>query len=63
MRPEQAKMLRLLEQRVITGDKMEMTLFSKAPFSLWGGRVRMEQLFGREGLLKIVEELNTLIVA
>lgn len=63
MRPEQATMLRLLEQRVIAGDKVEMRLFGQPPFSLWGGRVRMEQLFGRDGLLKIVDELNVLMVA
>jgi type I restriction enzyme R subunit len=48
---------------VITGDTIEMKLFGQPPFSLWGGRVRMEQLFGRDGLLKIVEELNALMVA
>lgn len=63
IRPEQATMLRLLEQRVIAGDKIEIKLFGQPPFSLWGGRARMEQLFGRDGLLKIVEELNALMVA
>lgn len=61
--PEQAQMLRLLEARVQAGDKIEMRLFSQPPFSLWGGRARMERLFGREGLAKIVEELNTLLAA
>jgi len=61
--PEQAKMLRLLQARVRAGDKIEMRTFSLAPFSLWGGRVRMERLFGKEGLAKIVEELNTLLAA
>jgi type I restriction enzyme R subunit len=61
--PEQAKMLRLLQARVLAGDKIEMRLFSQTPFSLWGGRARMEKLFGREGLTKIVEELNTLLAA
>ena len=61
--PEQAKMLRLLQQRVLAGETVEMKLFSQTPFSLWGGRVRMEQLFGREGLLQIVEELNSLLIA
>ena len=56
-------MLRLLQARVLTGDKIEMRLFSQPPFSLWGGRARMERLFGREGLTKIVEELNGLLAA
>lgn len=61
LRPEQARMLRLLKQRVLAGDKIEMRLFSQPPFSLWGGRARMEQLFGKEDLLKIVEEFNLLV--
>lgn len=63
MKPEQAQMLRLLKSRVIAGDKIEMRMFSQTPFSLWGGRARMEQLFGKEGLVKIVEEFNTLLAA
>ena len=63
LKPEQARMLRLLESRVLAGDKIEMRLFSQPPFSLWGGRVRMEQLFGKEGLSRIVEELNALLAA
>jgi type I restriction enzyme R subunit len=63
IRPEQAQMLRLLQQRVLQGEGIDVKIFSQPPFSLWGGRVRMEQLFGREGLLKIVEELNTLLAA
>ncbi|MBI2447419.1 MAG: hypothetical protein HYV48_02645 [Candidatus Omnitrophica bacterium] len=63
IKPDHARMLRLLEERVLAGDKIEMRLFSMPPFSLWGGRVRMEQLFGRENLIRIVEELNTLLVA
>lgn len=61
--PEKAKMLRLLQQRVLQGETIEMSLFSQPPFSMWGGRVRMEQLFGKDGLAKVVEELNTLLAA
>ncbi|MBI4653585.1 MAG: DEAD/DEAH box helicase family protein [Nitrospirae bacterium] len=61
IKPEQAQMLRLLQARVLAGDKIEMRMFSQPPFSLWGGRVRMEQLFGKEKLAKIVEELNMLL--
>ncbi len=63
IKPEQAQMLRLLKQRLVVGDKLEMPMFSKPPFSLWGGRARMEQLFGREVLAKIVEEFNSLLAA
>jgi type I restriction enzyme R subunit len=63
IKPEQAQMLRLLQARVLAGDKIEMRMFSQPPFSLWGGRVRMEQLFGKESLVRIVEELNMLIAA
>ena len=63
IKPEQAQMLRLLQSRVLAGDKIEMRIFSQPPFSLWGGRVRMEQLFGKETLAKLVEELNTLLAA
>jgi type I restriction enzyme R subunit len=61
--PDHAQMLRLLESRVLAGDKIEMRLFSLPPFSLWGGRVRMEQIFGRENLVRIVDELNMLLTA
>jgi len=63
LKPEQAQMLRLLKSRVLAGDKIEMRLFSQPPFSLWGGRARMEQLFGKEGLTKIVDEFNLLLAA
>ena len=61
--PEKAQMLRLLKSRVLTGETVEMKIFSQPPFSLWGGRVRMEQLFGRRELARIVEEINTLLAA
>ncbi len=63
IKPEQAQMLRLLQSRVLAGDTVEMRMFSQPPFSLWGGRVRMEQLFGKENLAKIIEELNNLLAA
>lgn len=63
MKPEQSQMLRLLKSRVLAGDTIELRIFSQPPFSLWGGRSRMEKLFGRDGLTQIVEELNTLLAA
>jgi type I restriction enzyme R subunit len=59
----QAQMLRLLESRVLRGDKIEMPMFSQPPFSLWGGLVKMENLFGRERLRTLIDELNTLLAA
>jgi type I restriction enzyme R subunit len=61
--PAQAQMLRLLKARVMTGEEITMRLFSLPPFSLWGGLTRMEQLFGKEQLLQMVDELNTLLAA
>ena len=59
--PDQARMLRLLKARVLSGDTISLELFSQPPFTLWGGRTRMEQLFGGEQLQEMVEELNSLI--
>lgn len=61
--PEQAHMLRLLKNRVLAGDPIEIKLFSQAPFSIYGGRIRMEQLFGKEKLGEMVDELNSLFAA
>lgn len=61
--PGQAQMLRLLKARVMTGEAITMRLFSQPPFSLWGGLTRMEQLFGKEQLLQMVDELNALLAA
>lgn len=61
--PSQAQMLRLLKARVMTGEEITMRLFSQPPFSLWGGLTRMEQLFGKEQLLQMVDELNALLAA
>jgi type I restriction enzyme R subunit len=61
--PAQAQMLRLLKARVMTGEEITMRLFSQPPFSLWGGLTRMEQLFGKEQLLEMVDELNALLAA
>ena len=59
----QAQMLRLLEARVITGEQIELPIFNRPPFSLWGGLNRMEKLFGREKLQTMIEELNALLAA
>lgn len=63
IKPEQATMLRLLKQRVLAGDTIELRIFSQPPFSIYGGRARMEQLFGKDGLNQVVEELNILLAA
>lgn len=61
--PAQAQMLRLLKARVMTGEEISMNLFSQPPFSLWGGRRRMEELFGSQQLEQMIEELNVLLAA
>ncbi|MDI7259568.1 MAG: DEAD/DEAH box helicase family protein [Thermodesulfobacteriota bacterium] len=61
--PGQAQMLRLLKARVAAGEAITLRLFSLPPFSLWGGLVRMEQLFGKECLVQMVDELNNLLAA
>jgi len=61
--PDQARMLRLLKARVLTGEQINIRLFSQPPFSLWGGLVRMEQLFGKRQLIQMVDELNMLLAA
>ena len=58
-----AQMLRLLKSRVSAGEEITMRLFSQPPFALWGGLTRMEQLFGKEQLLQMVDELNELLAA
>jgi type I restriction enzyme R subunit len=63
LKPEQAIMLRLLKQRVLAGDSIEPRIFSLPPFSIYGGRARMEQLFGKDGLNQVIEELNLLLAA
>ena len=63
IKPAQAQMLRLLKARVMTGEEITIRLFSQPPFSLWGGLTRMEQLFGKEKLLRMVDELNVLLAA
>jgi type I restriction enzyme R subunit len=63
LKPEQALMLRLLKQRVLAGDNIGLRIFSQPPFSIYGGRARMEQLFGKDGLSQVVDELNTLLAA
>jgi len=66
--PEQARMLQLLRNVVLATVReaatvpIDAAIFSRAPFSLLGGRTKMENLFGgREKLGAILEELNELI--
>lgn len=61
--PAQAQMLRLLRSRAMTGETIDMQLFGLPPFSLWGGRTRMEELFGKLQLAQMIDELNTLLAA
>jgi type I restriction enzyme R subunit len=65
----QAQMLRLLKSHLVAqvSDKkvepISVGLFSQPPFSLWGGGARMEQLFGKQNLHQMVDELNALLAA
>jgi len=63
IQPHQSQMLRLLEARVLAGEQIEVSMFGRPPFSLWGGLNRMEKLFGREKLQAMIEELNNLLAA
>ncbi len=58
--PEQSKMLRLLRNRFLAGEQIDITVFNRdATFKQVGGRRKMERLFGEAGLRKIVDDLNT----
>jgi len=66
--PDQARMLQLLRNVVLATVReaapapIDTGIFMRAPFTLLGGRTRMETLFGgRERLGSILEELNELI--
>ncbi|MBN1887475.1 MAG: DEAD/DEAH box helicase family protein [Thermoflexales bacterium] len=59
LNPDQAKMLRLLRNRFLAGETIDITLFNRdSTFGQIGGRRKMEQLFGEAGLRTILEELN-----
>jgi type I restriction enzyme R subunit len=66
--PDQARMLSLLRNVVLASVRetkyavIDTNVFTRAPFTLLGGRTRMESLFGgREKLTAILDELNQLI--
>lgn len=68
--PDQARMLSLLRNVVLASIRetkyavIDTNVFARAPFTLLGGRTRMESLFGgREKLVSILDELNQLISA
>jgi type I restriction enzyme R subunit len=69
LHPDETRMLHLLRNVVLASTRddkhaiLDATIFSRAPFTLLGGRARMESLFGRDRLYGILDELNTLIAA
>ena len=69
LHPDEARMLHLLRNVVLAAANekkyavLDTSIFSRAPFTLLGGRSRIEGLFGRERLTGIMEELNALISA
>lgn len=69
LHPDEARMLHLLRNVVLAAASerkyavLDASIFSRAPFTLLGGRARMESLFGRDRLEAILTELNALISA
>ena len=47
--------------RETTYKPIDAAIFTRAPFTLVGGRRRMESIFGRERLAGILQELNGLM--
>jgi type I restriction enzyme R subunit len=59
LNPEQARMLRMLRNRYLAGEHVDVALFNRdATFRQIGGRRKMEQLFGEAGLRTILDDLN-----
>ncbi len=59
LNPDQAQMLRLLRNRYIAGEKIDMAVFNRdATIKQVGGRRKMENLFGEDGLRTILDDLN-----
>jgi type I restriction enzyme, R subunit len=59
LNPDQAKMLRLLRNRYLAGEQINVGIFNQdSTFKAIGGRRKMEQLFGADTLRAIVDELN-----
>ncbi|MGQ0601440.1 MAG: DEAD/DEAH box helicase family protein [Anaerolineales bacterium] len=60
LNPEQARMLRLLRNRYLAGETIDLSVFNRdATFRQIGGRRKLESLFGADGLRRIVDDLNT----
>jgi type I restriction enzyme R subunit len=59
LNPEQARMLRLLRNRFLAGETIDLGVFNRdGSFRSLGGRRKMESLFGEDGLKRLVDELN-----
>jgi type I restriction enzyme R subunit len=59
LNPDQAKMLRLLRNRFLAGEQIDIGIFNEdSTFKAVGGRRKIEQLFGADSLRTIVDELN-----
>ena len=55
-------MLRLLRNRYLAGEQINVGVFNQdTTFRTVGGRHKLEQLFGADGLRTIVDELNALV--
>ena len=60
--PEQVEWLRMIKEHIISSYHLDLDDLDYTPFDARGGRGKMYQLFGDE-MMKIIEELNEVLVA
>ena len=60
--PEQVEWLRMIKEHIISSYHLDLDDLDYTPFDARGGRGKMYQLFGEE-MMKIIEELNEVLVA
>lgn len=60
--PEQVEWLRMIKEHIISSYHLDLDDLDYTPFDARGGRGKMYQLFGEE-MMKIIEELNEILVA
>ena len=60
--PEQVEWLRMIKEHIISSYHLDLDDLDYTPFDARGGRGKMYQLFGEE-MMKIIEELNEMLVA
>ena len=60
--PEQIEWLRMIKDHIVSSYHLDLDDLDYTPFDAQGGRGKMYQLFGEE-MMKIIEELNEVLVA